>query len=823
MVKFRGLIYIIISILLIGIAFAVTSQVSSFTGQSNPFNITFTGNENYSYILPIPSYGYVQNVSLSLTGFQNNASSSFAFTYVPSLFNMSDTCQGQIALEPTSTYDLQVCLADINNNTISESCKTYTSGNFSVGSYISTEVFNTNVLTIGQSYRFMFHWKRIQYVNMNNSALNGYNDSGQTYDTNIFDVCNPWTSSTVYAYDSNNGGCTGSRTDYTNKAAYWAIYSGAGCSGTSYTFAYPSQIIDSCRAYENANLGGVNATGTKTECINAAAVTNPGCFSPTGFPFNDFYQVMSNCVAGTPPVCPSSLCTYSGDTTQYSNPFILGTDTNTTFSGALNVNGNITFSYPSNVDLYLNNLNQKAYTGDFSNNQIISLNISLINSLLSSFQPINLTFHSDTAGILQVNLTNATYSYGIDNCSNSFNIPSNKTSFGYLIKDEDNSSVIPTADLSGTITYGITTATQTNTIDLDFTNKYNYTYCIYPNWSSYYIDYNLNYEADDYPQRSKVIDNYFVNNVLTVIDLYLLKSSEGIYARFKTVDQDENVLSGTDVQMADLSGNIIELQQTDDSGLATLWVDPNQQYVFTFSKTGYETQVKTLRPTTSEIFTVIMPSEGEEVNQSIHAGLSYGFSPKNQVLQNNTEYDLGFNISSSYWSIDDCDLYILDNESTILDNIAGTFTSLNCSSLITISTGNHSVLIAHAVVSLNGTEVDYYKTYNVRYSYTGQFSLKNFLDDITQLSTAGFGTFTRLFIALVLIIVLTFSASEFLGMNNGEMVLLLILGLVWLVSYIGWFTLNYANLPNFAGLPQYAIAYLITILVGAYLIDKHTR
>lgn len=55
-------------LILISIAFAVTEQISTFSGQDNPFNITYTGSENQTFYLEIPLHSYVSNITLEIEG-----------------------------------------------------------------------------------------------------------------------------------------------------------------------------------------------------------------------------------------------------------------------------------------------------------------------------------------------------------------------------------------------------------------------------------------------------------------------------------------------------------------------------------------------------------------------------------------------------------------------------------------------------------------------------------------------------------------------------------------------------------------------------------
>ena len=60
--------YAILCLLLIGVVIGVSGQLSSFYGQTNPFNITFESGVNQTIYLEIPRYAYVENITINLTG-----------------------------------------------------------------------------------------------------------------------------------------------------------------------------------------------------------------------------------------------------------------------------------------------------------------------------------------------------------------------------------------------------------------------------------------------------------------------------------------------------------------------------------------------------------------------------------------------------------------------------------------------------------------------------------------------------------------------------------------------------------------------------------
>jgi len=60
--------YAIFCLIFVGIVMGVSGQVSSFYGETNPFNITFVGEDNQTIYLEIPRYAYVENITINLTG-----------------------------------------------------------------------------------------------------------------------------------------------------------------------------------------------------------------------------------------------------------------------------------------------------------------------------------------------------------------------------------------------------------------------------------------------------------------------------------------------------------------------------------------------------------------------------------------------------------------------------------------------------------------------------------------------------------------------------------------------------------------------------------
>ena len=196
--------------------------------------------------------------------------------------------------------------------------------------------------------------------------------------------------------------------------------------------------------------------------------------------------------------------------------------------GGLNTNTknykfNLTNVYPFNPAIYVSNYLDWNYYGEYNLNESINLNITEINNILyqdcicdgciisGSNCRIPIKFYSKLNSKLKVNLINTTYSYGIDNCSNSFNIPSNATALNLTFYNENDIPINIT--FSSYINYFLSNYSQDNLI----INKENY--CVYPNWFNLTVDQQIEYSYDstiyDY-----FLDDYLFNNITKNLNLY---------------------------------------------------------------------------------------------------------------------------------------------------------------------------------------------------------------------------------------------------------------------------------------------------------------
>lgn len=475
-------------------------------------------------------------------------------------------------------------------------------------------------------------------------------------------------------------------------------------------------------------------------------------------------------------------------------------------------------------------------TGTFVNDSFIGLPLALLQNL-----SVNKTIETVAGSVMQfqwfVNLTDGTWhsstieSFIVENVSLDDCSTFTTTTLNFSYYDEGNNSPIY-ADSDATFNYQFTTLID-KTLTLDENNNLSFDVCMNPSDITLTGDYEVASFATDYPLRRYYDTSAIYNNQKQTIKLYLLKADDGIYIRFKVTDVSGGVLPDAEIVMKRLIGSTlttVEIETTDDSGLATFWANPDIDYTFTATKSGYTPETFTLRPTTSEIITIILGS-GEAEQESKAEGISHFFNPKG-ILANNTNYTFEFNLSSQNWEITACSLYLI-NESQTLSSASGSFNGSLCGASVLLNTGKQDTIIAMGYYQLNSTynfNVTY--QYSVRYVYQGQFSLMTLFDDIAAFGGSGFNAFTRTMVAFMAVMfIVGFAAMESskggLGIGDETALILITLSAIWIFSYVGYFTITLSSIPDIPTLNitqaflQQWLVFIFSSLAGGSFIIKN--
>jgi hypothetical protein len=422
------------------------------------------------------------------------------------------------------------------------------------------------------------------------------------------------------------------------------------------------------------------------------------------------------------------------------------------------------------------------------------------------------------------------YSFFIDDCSTY-----NTTVINFSFYDEKNESSIIISDLSISVMYGNTSANLNYSYVNTSYDRSDYQLCKPANIEdSIFMDYTLTYSGDEYPQRILKNQNTLViDSPIENVSVYGLRSSDGTYSYFKTVDSSETPIASVTAYVTKLISSvstIIMSGTTDSAGIVGFFVDPDSSHTFTFSKTGYTTVNYSITPVGSQIYTIPMNTVSATQVPSYTTGVSWRFEPESP-LNNDTFYNFTFNLTSNYWTISNCTFYV-KNSSHYLSTSNLTFGNNSCNiSINNINTGNQSALTAEAIYILNGSIIQRrFKDYAIQQQYQGEYSLRSVFDDLSAFSDAGFSDFTRSIIAYMVILLIVWlaasKAQDFgLGLTEPEPLIIIIWLLILMFSYVGWFTVPLTSLPavrflSQSHMQQYIIFYIMSLPCIAFIVKK---
>jgi|TARA_Y100000310_G_scaffold342241_1_gene444514 hypothetical protein len=335
-------------------------------------------------------------------------------------------------------------------------------------------------------------------------------------------------------------------------------------------------------------------------------------------------------------------------------------------------------------------------------------------------------------------------------------------------------------------------------------------------------NYTLKLFSANYAQR-EYFDLTVTDVGTTTLNAYLINSSLGDPVTFTVKDASADPIAGARTDFYRVLNDTTTLVGQEDSDFAgnfVLDLYGAREYIINTTKIGFAVKQFTLEPTAST-YDIFLLAPTSNISQS--EGISYGFSPTAQTIQNNTRYNFTFSLNSSVWNVTDCRMYIRHNE-TQFSSSTTSFGDDWCNITIEAGTGLNTTLNSYVVYVINSTvNRTLIHEYAVISTYTGQFSLQTVINDIKAFAGAGFNDFTRMMVALVFIIGILIFAASFQQLREPEALLMLLVGLVFFFSRVGFMTLNYEAIPDFAGLRQYVIFYLTLLAAGGYMLRTYTQ
>jgi hypothetical protein len=244
----------------------------------------------------------------------------------------------------------------------------------------------------------------------------------------------------------------------------------------------------------------------------------------------------------------------------------------------------------------------------------------------------------------------------------------------FSFKDEDDLSEINASITTSTFTYYLGSGTETKLYTYqNNTDNYNYTFCATPDLTLNVDSYVQYKQGTDYPQRIYDPDEIQYNSTVTNAVLYLLGSTDGLYVTFQIINSAEQGISDVEVSGTRIiSGETVEVANglTDASGSVTFWLNPDFQHIFNFTKTGYDSATYIITPTQST-YTITLGGEAQQETDCTR-GVSYSIVPSNNFLDQDTEYDFSFIMSSNYWALNNFSASLYYGDDTLINSIVST-------------------------------------------------------------------------------------------------------------------------------------------------------
>jgi hypothetical protein len=344
-------------------------------------------------------------------------------------------------------------------------------------------------------------------------------------------------------------------------------------------------------------------------------------------------------------------------------------------------------------------------------------------------------------------------------------------------------------------------------------------FCINPTDEDINFDSSITYSGSGFPQRTVVFNQSLNGSYEFPLTLFLLPTSDGLYVTFQIIDVGGTPIQDVYVTASKVLGSsltTISSGYTDSSGGVTFWLDPNSQHTITASKTGYESTSESITPSQSS-YTIILGGETTNYTSPLW-GISYNILPVDIILNNHTDYNFTFEINSTYWDLSSYGFSLYNSTNDLLatqsdNNVSGGILYSE------VNTYNNSQFYMNYWWNIDGNYTNFTRTWDIRYTYTGDLSIKNFFTDLKNYAdvgfNAGFDGFGFAILSIIIIVGMTIWLSYQFGIYSPQGIGFVVVGLVYILEYL-------EIIPALAG-KRYLISAFVFLMWLAYIIQEESR
>jgi len=605
----KPVILVIVTLLLITVTYSVLveQQATTFYGRDDPYNLTInplTANRQY---VQVPNRVDLQNISFLMTGFPLNKSLSDLAVYFTFNNTLTSTDGTYTFLSENNPPYVSGILAEaVSFNGINQSLNIT---DYSTAENIKTVELVFNITEVKAGNFFFLSAQNDRFNHFVACTRSGAVIECSMRNTPFCSNCWTLTSTTAIA-------------DMANKSVHLAITT----DGANYNLLINGNVEDSAAYIPNIPANWTALTvGTGVNGYYHGTVDNLRLWNrqlSTTELFNNWQYLVGNITTQT----PSNTSSISGFYPQY-----------------LNV------TYNDAVQFYqaeLFNSEVRVSLDPTISDQIMQNGCNCTECVLSGQNcRIPIDFQSTTSGILQFNLTNASYSFGLDDCStfteNRFNF-STRTIGGTLLDSNISFDFNFYIDPADKHSFVIEEASQI------------YDFCVYPTWTNITADMihdvtSGGYESTSFTEEGALLFGNF--------NIYLEEVGDDVHTvtyilRDITLREIENAT----MKFYRTIGGVTTLIQTgisDFAGQVVVSQDKTKTYDITINATGYPVKSFSLKPVLTT-YTIKISQEAASFAPEAYAGIRYRLTPQDSNYEVNKNHTITFELQGSdfeFWGI----------------------------------------------------------------------------------------------------------------------------------------------------------------------------
>lgn len=167
------------------------------------------------------------------------------------------------------------------------------------------------------------------------------------------------------------------------------------------------------------------------------------------------------------------------------------------------------------------------------------------------------------------------------------------------------------------------------------------------------------------------IDSSTVNDITA----YLLRTADAFFVRFHATTTSDVPIQNANIlaeRFLNSTWQTVGEGKTDESGVYGIFLYPSASYRVTASATGYESQIRTITPSSND-YTFLLSGTSNDTFHTMFEDISYYFIPTDPNIETNVSVEFTFNVTCTNQSLTSYGMSIYHNNTILVysDTVAG--------------------------------------------------------------------------------------------------------------------------------------------------------